>query len=547
MLLRTTLAIAAAASAALAQLPMPYVPVENPMTPEKVMLGKILFWDEQLSSDDSIACGTCHQPSFGGGDGRMGLGRHPGPDRLYGTSDDILGAGGVTRQASNGDFVPSVVFGLGRQVTGRSSPTNLGAGHHNELFWDGRAASHFDDPLTGANVIPFGGALESQALGPILNATEMAREGRTWADVVQKLAAVRPLVLATNVPTAMQAALQQNPTYPALFTAAFGDAAITPVRIAFALASYQRTLNPDDTPWDRHMAGQPGALTPLEQQGLVMFQTQAQCAMCHWEPLFSDDLFHNLGLRPKAEDFGRGPFSPLPEDSAAFKTPTLRNSGLKPALFHNGQSPPLGDPAQFTDPGSVLNIYLMGGGVDRTNLSVSLAPLLPLGVTANDVALALEFVRTGLTDARAAQRLPPFDHPDLRSVTAAPPRVFGPALAGASTPFLADTQPTYPGNVDFRLGISAGDGPGLALVTWGLQSIEPNWSFGGLPWHLHVQDWVPFVLQGQPGSPGHATWHLPIPGDPSLQQFGFYFQVLAADAQAPFGISSSRGYEFFVR
>ena len=52
-----------------AQVPI-YVPAENPLTPEKVVLGKILFWDEQLSSDDSTACGTCHQPAFGGSDPR---------------------------------------------------------------------------------------------------------------------------------------------------------------------------------------------------------------------------------------------------------------------------------------------------------------------------------------------------------------------------------------------------------------------------------------------------------------------------------------------
>ncbi|MCA8963956.1 MAG: cytochrome-c peroxidase, partial [Planctomycetes bacterium] len=54
-----TLAVSATAQY---QLPPVPVPSQNPMTPAKVVLGKILFWDEQLSSDDSIACGTCHVP-----------------------------------------------------------------------------------------------------------------------------------------------------------------------------------------------------------------------------------------------------------------------------------------------------------------------------------------------------------------------------------------------------------------------------------------------------------------------------------------------------
>ena len=88
------------AAALPAQLPPPPVPFENPLTPEKVVLGKILFWDEQLSSDDSTACGTCHQPEFGGSDPRAADALHPGPDGLFGTADDIRGSFGVTRQDS---------------------------------------------------------------------------------------------------------------------------------------------------------------------------------------------------------------------------------------------------------------------------------------------------------------------------------------------------------------------------------------------------------------------------------------------------------------
>ncbi|MBT8441678.1 MAG: cytochrome-c peroxidase, partial [Gammaproteobacteria bacterium] len=73
-----------AAGHAGAELPPVPVPAANPITEEKRVLGKILFWDEQLSSDDSIACGTCHIPSAGGADPRAGL--HPGTDP--GTLDD---------------------------------------------------------------------------------------------------------------------------------------------------------------------------------------------------------------------------------------------------------------------------------------------------------------------------------------------------------------------------------------------------------------------------------------------------------------------------
>ena len=43
----------------------PPVPPDNPMTPEKVELGKLLFFDTRLSGDASVACSTCHEPPQG--------------------------------------------------------------------------------------------------------------------------------------------------------------------------------------------------------------------------------------------------------------------------------------------------------------------------------------------------------------------------------------------------------------------------------------------------------------------------------------------------
>ena len=106
-----------------------------------------------------------------------------------------------------------------------------------------------------------GGALENQAVGPVLSAKEMAHDARTWAQATTRLAGSRPLAMATDHTPDVAAALQSNPTYPLLFAAAFGDDQITAQRIAFALATYQRSLVSDQTPWDRFQAGDTAALT----------------------------------------------------------------------------------------------------------------------------------------------------------------------------------------------------------------------------------------------------------------------------------------------
>ena len=180
---------------------------------------------------------------------------------MLGTPDDILGSLGVARTDANGDYQPHGVFGHDRQVTGRATPGNLMGSYFSDLFWDGRATSEFTDPLTGNVVIPSGGALESQSLGPILSSAEMAADGRSWSDVTSKLEQVEPLAVAFNLPGDLSAALAGGVTYPDLFQAAFGTDEITPVRIGLALATYQRTLVPNQTPWDAFTGGNQGALS----------------------------------------------------------------------------------------------------------------------------------------------------------------------------------------------------------------------------------------------------------------------------------------------
>ena len=87
----------------------PPVSPENPLTEEKRVLGKILFWDEQLSSDDTVACGTCHIPAAGGADPRFAA--HPGPDGLFGTEDDTIGSAGIVHRNVSNEPVVDPFFG----------------------------------------------------------------------------------------------------------------------------------------------------------------------------------------------------------------------------------------------------------------------------------------------------------------------------------------------------------------------------------------------------------------------------------------------------
>src|SRR6185503_13625583 len=132
------------------------------------------------------------------------------------------------------------------------------------------------------------------------------------------------------------AAIKTHKTYAALFEAAFGDGAITPVRIAFALATYQRTLVADQTPFDRFAAGDASALTGRALYGWRTFEAM-HCSACHVPPLFTNNEFFQIGVRRAVFDRGRENVTHDPEDAGEMKVPSLRNAALRPRFMHTGE------------------------------------------------------------------------------------------------------------------------------------------------------------------------------------------------------------------
>jgi cytochrome c peroxidase len=393
---------------ALAALPPVPVPAENPVTEGKRVLGKMLFWDEQLSSDGSIACGTCHRPAQGGADPRVG--RNPGVDK--GTIDDVLGSPGIVSLDRDGRPASSPQFGAGPQITPRAAPSNFGALWAMEVFWDGRAGSRVTDPSTGTTAVASGGALENQILTALVAPGEMAKRDRSWADVAETVAHARPLALASNLPRDVAAALETRATYAALFEAAFGDSTITPIRIAFAIATYERTLVSDQTPWDRYAAGDTSAISGRALYGWRALQA-FHCTACHTPPLFTNNQFFEIGVRRAALDLGRELVTHLPADAGDMKVPTLRNAALLPRFMHTGEIGNLGAAIAFyiNAPALPERDGIPGFGLYTFNMSQI------------DVADIREFIEQALVDPRVRDETFPFDRPTLRSERPATPRL----------------------------------------------------------------------------------------------------------------------------
>src|SRR6266568_3548848 len=232
-----------------------------------------VFRNTSNDSASAIALGTTTQGSFFDTTAIVGqtyfywvraengsnVGRVSGPDQGTRANGIINGPiqplnpppapPGVISNNSDGTYNLSTVYGFREQVTGRKSRSYIDGGYSNSLFWDGRATQVFTDPIGGAVVLPNGAALESQVLGPPVSSAEMAHAGRTWNDVAVRVTNSKPLALTPFIPNGLRDWIGGR-SYPELFEEAFGTPEVTPVRIALAVASFERTLYSDRTPLD---------------------------------------------------------------------------------------------------------------------------------------------------------------------------------------------------------------------------------------------------------------------------------------------------------
>lgn len=321
-----------------APLGLPPVPVsdDNPPTAETIALGRRLYYETRLSSDNTVSCSTCHDPRTGFSDPK------------------------------------AVSEGVQKRHGTRNSPTVLNSVYYSTQFWDGRADS-----------------LEQQAEGPMQNPVEMAH---TLHGVEQKLAA--------------------DPSYQTEFQTAFGPGGITIKRVVNAISAFERTLVSGNSPFDRWYYGHDEkAVSDSVKRGFQVFRDprKGNCESCHTVnqhyALFTDNKFHNIGIgatEDKVTDPGRFSVTHAEADTAAFKTPTLRNIALTGPYFHDGSRRTLKE---------VMDFYI-GGGNSNPHLDKEVHALDFL--TAQERADLLAFMEALTGD------IPPNSGPPTQSVAQQP-------------------------------------------------------------------------------------------------------------------------------
>jgi cytochrome c peroxidase len=508
-------------------------PPGNALTAAKSTLGKVLFWDEQLSSTGTVACGTCHRGGSGGSDPRTAQpgSINPGADGIFGNGDDAFGSRGVPMNNAAGGYVWSQAYGLRDQVTNRKSPTFVNSAYHPLLFWDGRAGAVFRDPITNNVILNGGGMLENQAAAPPVSDAEMGHTGRNWSEVATRLAASKPLALSASVPPSLVNWIDGR-NYSQLFEEAFGSPDVTPARIIMAIATYERASFSDRAPIDLVNAGIE-TLTAQEQRGRGVFN-QSNCNFCHVGQLFTDNQFHYIGVRPGNEDTGRFAVTADPNNLGEFRTPSLRNVGLRGPYMHNGRFATLED---------VIDFYNRGGDFpNQPNFPSQF--IRPLGLSAQQKADLAAFLRRPLTDPRVAAESQPFDRPGLFTESNRVPQITGPGRSGSGgfTPQPIAIEPPLAGNDSFTVALTGALGGSTAVLA--VSEADPGVgtsipSSGSLFYRN-------LATSGSGAGNGYASVSLSIPLDGSLVGRTFFGRWYINDPAAENGFSVTPAFRFTI-
>ncbi len=264
------------------------IPADNPMTAEKVALGRQLFFDERLSIDGSRSCYSCHVCEHGLTDG-----------------------------------LPKAIGAENKSLM-RNSPTLWNIGYHQAFYWDGRSDS-----------------LEKQAMAAWKGGNMGV--GERTGEIVTKINALQD--------------------YRSQFQKVFQSDA-TAENMMQAIAAFERTIIGGNTAFDRWRAGDQSAMSESAVRGWNIFQG-IKCNNCHDGILFTDQQFHNIGIgMDQAKvDAGRYEVTKRPEDTGAFKTPTLRDIAKSAPYFHDGSAKTLEEAVDIMLAGGKPNEFL-----DKKNL-----------------------------------------------------------------------------------------------------------------------------------------------------------------------------------
>jgi cytochrome c peroxidase len=295
-----------------------WVPVDNPLTPEKIALGRRLFFDPRLSVDGTISCAGCHKPELGFADGRP------------------------------------VAEGVRGQRGTRNAMSLLNVIYNTAQFWDGRTDT-----------------LEEQALEPLVNPVEMGN--RSVDEVLARLAAdpdyradfrkafgggIDRQGLARAIASFERTLLSGNSPYDRFQAGEEGALSPAARRGLSVFRGRGRCTRchtvSEHQPFFTNFAYQNTGVA-AGHPGFEPLARAAATAIERGAPL---EELRQLGNAPGGDELGRALRSSLLFEIGSYRTPTLRNVGITAPYFHDGSARTLAEVVKFYNEGGRSNLNL---------------------------------------------------------------------------------------------------------------------------------------------------------------------------------------------
>ena len=364
---------------------------KNPLTADKVALGKYLFYETRLGSSSAsveglhtYSCATCHHAEAG---------FQSGLAQAIGEGGSGFGIRGETR-------IPSPLYQAGLiDVAPLRTPTVMNTAYQEVMMWSGQFGG------TGINI----GTQSSWTAGTPKANNFLGYQGLETTGLA---AETKHRLIPDTV------WLAAEPTYKNLFDLAFPDLPenerITSLTVSFALAAYQRTILPNQAPFQKWLKGDTRAMTKDEKDGKTLFFGKAKCSTCHSGPALSSMNFYSLGMADlknglngafnipdnPVEFKGRGGFTNKNSDMYKFKVPQLYN--LKDAKF-------MGHGASFSSVTDIIK-YINNGISQNQNVPASqlARQFKPLLLTDDEINKLVKFVEDALYDPNLIRYVPDY-------------------------------------------------------------------------------------------------------------------------------------------
>ena len=302
---------------------------KNPLTPEKIALGKLLYHETALAtnprmreygSEGTYSCATCHHVAAGFQSGlRQGI------------SEGGMGFG---QEGESREINPKYIdWTDSLDVQPIRTPSTLNTAFQDVMLWNGQFGA------TGTNT----GTNASWIEGTPKAVNKLGFEGLE----TQAIAG-----LSVHRQSINSKFLRAYPEYKTLFDKAFGTHNTNEQSLkeltGLAIAAYERTLLSTEAPFQKYLQGDLNAMTDQQKKGALLFFGKANCVGCHTGPALNSMKFHALGMNElkgiktfntegeKVERLGRGGFTNNPVDNYKFKVPQLYNLADVNFLGHGG-------------------------------------------------------------------------------------------------------------------------------------------------------------------------------------------------------------------